>query len=127
MLFLLNYSITDGGIERAIMWTINEKTFITLTVLGIVIIMISIPLYLGKVKMNGVYGFRIRKAFESEQNWYRINRYGARALILWAVVLMAVGIICLFVHPQYVLNTARGGMISIIIPIMLTIAFGRRI
>ena len=109
------------------MWTINEKTFITLTVLGIVIILISIPLYLGKVKMNGVYGFRIRKAFESEQNWYRINRYGARALMLWALILMAVGIICLFVQPQYVLNTARAGFISIIIPIMLTIAFGRRI
>jgi hypothetical protein len=51
------------------MWNINEKTFITLTVLGIVIILISIPLYLGRVTMNGVYGFRIRKAFESEQNW----------------------------------------------------------
>ena len=109
------------------MWTINEKTSITLTILGIVIILISIPLYLGKVKMNGVYGFRIRKAFESEQNWYLINRYGARALMLWAVVLMAVGIICLFVHPQYVLNTAKVGFISIIIPIMLTIAFGRKI
>jgi uncharacterized membrane protein len=108
------------------MWTINEKTFITLTVLGVVIILISIPLYLGKVKRNGIYGFRIRKAFESEQNWYKINRYGAKSLILWAMVLMAVGIICLFIHPQYVLNTAKVGFISIIIPIMLTIAFGRR-
>ena len=107
------------------MWTINEKTFITLTFLGVVIILISIPLYIGKVKMNGVYGFRIRKAFESEQNWYRINRYGAGALMIWAVVLMAVGIICLFVHPQYVLNTAKVGIISIIAPIMLTIVSGR--
>ena len=109
------------------MWTINEKTFITLIVLGIVTILISIPLYLGKVKMNGIYGFRIRKAFESEQNWYQINRYGAKALMLWAVVLMAVGIICLFAPPQYVLNTARISFISIIIPIILTIAFSRRI
>jgi len=109
------------------MWTINEKTFITLTFLGVIIILIAIPLYIGKVKMNGVYGFRIRKAFESEQNWYRINRYGAGALMLWAVVLMVVGIICLFVQPQYALNTARVGFISIVIPIMLTIAFGKRL
>ena len=108
------------------MWTINEKTFITLTVLGVVIILISIPLYLGKVKMNGFYGFRISKAFESEQNWYLINRYGAKALMLWAMILMTVGIICLFVQPQHVLNTAKAGFISIVIPIMLTIAFGRR-
>jgi len=109
------------------MWTINEKTFTSLTVLGVVIILISIPLYLGKVKMNCVYGFRIRKAFESEQNWYQINRYGARALMIWAMGLISIGIICLFVQPQYVLNTARVSFISIVIPIILTIAFGRRI
>ncbi|MEW6335319.1 MAG: SdpI family protein [Thermodesulfobacteriota bacterium] len=108
------------------MWTINEKTFITLIALGVVTILLSIPLYLGRVKRNRIYGIRIRRAFESEQNWYRINRYGAGALILWAVNLMAVGTLCLFVDARFVLNIAKVGIISIIIPIMLTIAYGRR-
>jgi len=98
-----------------------------MTVLAIVIIVISIPLYLGKVKRNAVYGFRIRKAFESEQNWYLINRYGALLLMIWAVVLAILGIACLFVHPQYVLHIVKAGFISILIPVLLTIAFARRI
>jgi hypothetical protein len=106
---------------------INEKACITLISLGIVVILISIPLYLGKVKRNGVYGFRIRQAFESEQSWYQINRYGAGALIIWALLLMAVGIICLFIEPQDVLDLTKIGFISIIVPVLLTISFGRKI
>ena len=117
----------DEGVKFSFMWTINEKASITLIVIGVVVILICIPLYLGKVKRNCVYGFRIQKAFESEHNWYQINRYGAKILMIWALLLMAVGIICLFVHPQHVLNMTRIGFISIIIPIILTIAFSRKL
>jgi hypothetical protein len=70
--------------------TVNAKTAVTL--LGFIPIAMSIPLYLGKIKMNYFYGFRIRKVFESEENWYLINRYGSKALVRWSVVVMAVGI-----------------------------------
>ncbi len=108
------------------MWTINEKTCIILILLGLTVVAVSIPLYLGKVKRNAAYGFRIRKALESDQNWYRINRYGAISLIVWAICLMAAGIICLSVPPDYVLMAAKACFVSIIVPILLTIAFARR-
>ncbi len=44
---------------------------------------ISLPLVKRKIKMNGLYGIRIAKAFESEDNWYSINEYGGRQLIIW--------------------------------------------
>jgi hypothetical protein len=56
---------------------------VTLVCLGFILIAISIPLYLGKIKMNRIYGFRIRKAFESEENWYEINRYRAHKSADW--------------------------------------------
>jgi SdpI/YfhL protein family len=77
------------------METVNAKTAVTLVCLGLILIGVSIPLFLGKIKMNCVYGFRIRKAFESEENWYRINRYGAKALMGWSVIIVAIGITCL--------------------------------
>ena len=59
------------------------KTAITFACLnifvGLVLILVCIPLYRGTVKMNRTYGFRCRGAFESEKNWYRINRFGAGA------------------------------------------------
>jgi hypothetical protein len=70
------------------MGTVNVKTAVTLVCLGLVLIAVSIPLLLGKIKMNSVYGFRIRKALESEENWYEINYYGAKALIRWSGIII---------------------------------------
>jgi uncharacterized membrane protein len=107
--------------------TIQEKTAITFFVLGLVLILVSLPLYLGKVKRNRLYGFRIPKAFESEENWYRINRYGAKVLILWTLVLMMVAVSCLYVRPEYVTTLANIGFLSIVIPIVQTIHFARKL
>jgi SdpI/YfhL protein family len=78
------------------METVNAKTAATLVCLGLILIGVSIPLLLGKIKMNYFYGFRIRKAFESEENWYEINSYGAKAMIRWSLVIIAAGIACLY-------------------------------
>jgi uncharacterized membrane protein len=109
------------------MWTINEKTCITLILLGLTAIIVSLPLYLGKVKRNIAYGFRIKKAFESDQNWYLINRYGAKLLIIWAICLMAAATIGLFIPPEHVLTVAKAGIVSIIVPVLLTMGFARRL
>jgi len=63
---------------------------------AIVTIAISVPLILRKVKMNHWYGVRIPAAFESEEAWFDINRYGGRLLLLWGVamaVTAAVGVL----------------------------------
>ena len=77
--------------------------------------------------MNAVYGFRIRKAFESDRNWYQINRYGAKALMGWSVVIMGIGIACLYVEPRYVLTLAKIGFLSLLVPIGLTLYYARRL
>ncbi len=108
------------------MLTINVKTAITLNTLGIILILVSIPLLLEKIKMNRFYGFRIRKAFESEENWYRINKYGAKALICWSVVMMAIGIVCLFVEPQHVLTIANVSFLTVLVPVVQTLYYAKR-
>ena len=60
------------------METVNAKTAVTLVCLGFILIAVSIPLCLGKIKMNRFCGFRIQKAFESEENWYRSTDSGPR-------------------------------------------------
>ena len=109
------------------MESVNVKTAITLVCLGFILIAVSIPLYLGKIKRNYVYGFRIRKALESEENWYSINRYGAKALMSWSVVIMAIGIICLYIEPQHVLTVAKVTFISLLVPVVQTLYYARRL
>jgi hypothetical protein len=77
-----------------------DTTSITLGIsnifLAVTLIVISIPLIKRKVSMNKVYGVRIKKAFESEENWYKINAYGGKQLILWSLPLVLLGIATFF-------------------------------
>ncbi len=85
---------------------------------GILFIGISIPLLRGKIPMNQAYGFRIQKAFASNDNWYAINKYGAKQLLIWSSIVVAAGIILLFVPIPPILR---------VIPLILgtTIAIAR--
>jgi len=60
-------------------------------------IVMSIPLLKGHVKMNKLYGIRVKKAFESDETWYKVNAYGAKRIIIWSLPLFIVGIVCFFV------------------------------
>lgn len=61
------------------------------------IIAVSVPLILGKIKMNHIYGIRVKKSFESEANWYAINAFGGKQLVIWSLPMILMGIGCFFV------------------------------
>ena len=53
---------------------------------GSLLISLSIPLYLGKIPPNPIYGFRVPKTLDNPKLWYKVNRYSARFLILTGVL-----------------------------------------
>lgn len=55
------------------------------------------PLIQGKVKPNDWYGVRIPAAFESEEAWFDINRYGGRLLSKVGLLLMLCAVTGFFV------------------------------
>jgi len=58
---------------------------------GVLTVVTALPLALGRVAPNPAYGFRFRKAFASEANWYRINRTGGVMLIAFGAGLVLFG------------------------------------
>lgn len=68
--------------------------------IGLLLIAVSIPLILQRIKMNAWYGVRIPKAFESESNWYAINRVGGRWMAGAGLVLTAIGAFVLVRPPS---------------------------
>jgi uncharacterized membrane protein len=73
---------------------LNEAVFlagVVNLVVALICIALSIPLIRGKVEMNAMYGVRIRKSFASAENWYKINRYGGKAMIGWTIPVIALG------------------------------------
>ncbi len=65
-------------------------------IVACLIIGMSIPLIMDKISMNQIYGFRFSKSFESKENWYKINRFGGKQLIIWSIPLFFIGIITFF-------------------------------
>jgi uncharacterized membrane protein len=63
---------------------------------GVLFIAISLPLVMGKIPMNSFCGVRFKKSYESEENWYKINRYGGQQLIIWSIVLVILGVSTIF-------------------------------
>ena len=85
---------------------------------GVMFILVSIPLVAKKVPMNRLYGFRLSQAFESDENWYAINRYGGKQCIAWSVPLICIGTLY-FVFPiNEFENPIQNGLLAIA-PIVL--------
>lgn len=88
---------------------------------AILFIILSIPLIMRKVKMNRFYGVRIKKSFESEENWYTLNAYGGKQLAVWSIPLILAGVLCFFV-PITEQNNDLMSIILCVVPITACIA-----
>jgi uncharacterized membrane protein len=87
---------------------------------GLLLIVVAIPLILGRVPMNRWYGVRIRKAFESERNWYEINRYGGKWLV---AVGAAVALLGLVFWPAGRLEAPWIVWLALAVPLVIAIPF----
>ena len=65
--------------------------------IALIVFILSIPLFRGKVSRNFLYGIRTSKALESDENWYKINKYGAKQLMIWSIPLALIGFAVLLV------------------------------
>lgn len=72
---------------------INLISGIALCSIGVLLVLLCKPLAMRKVKPNRWYGIRFRESFQSEENWYRINEFGARRMIPWGLFLALIGLI----------------------------------
>ncbi len=77
--------------------TIRTIFALTDVISGVVLIAISLPILFNKIPPNYLYGVRTPKAFLSDENWYLINRNGAKCFISWALVLVVLGGLKFFV------------------------------
>jgi len=98
--------------------------------IGLVFLAISLPLRRGSVPRNGLYGFRFRRAFTSEEHWQQINRYGARQMIRWSLLIMVLGIATFFLPLQenvgLIIIVAVIPPLLILIPVIETYRYAQR-
>jgi hypothetical protein len=59
---------------------------------SLLMIGLAIPLALGKVKPNWVYGFRTPRTINNPDIWYPVNAYAGKALIYAGIVILTVSL-----------------------------------
>ena len=52
---------------------------------------------MNKVKRNFFFGFRSSKSLLNDENWYKINHYGARQFMRLSIILFIFGVVCFFI------------------------------
>jgi SdpI/YfhL protein family len=82
--------------------TAFDQTVVAFALLAVGIIMFAfcLPLIKPKVRMNRIYGTRVRESFTSEERWLDINAYGGRQFALWSLPIVVTGIVGLLL-PTY--------------------------
>lgn len=68
---------------------------------GLLMLGLSVPLILGKVPRNTIYGVRTPTSLASDEQWYRINVYGGRVLAWWSVPIILTGVAGWMLSPAY--------------------------
>jgi hypothetical protein len=57
---------------------------------GAILTALSLPLIVGKIGPNGLYGFRVKATMENPKLWYAVNKFaGVRLLITGIVTILA--------------------------------------
>ncbi len=89
----------------------------------------SIPLVMGKIPMNPIYGVRFKKSFESEENWYKINKYGGKQLIIWSIPLFMTGVLTFFLpikgNSVFTNLVAGAPLIFLIVPAYMSYKYAK--
>jgi hypothetical protein len=90
--------------------------------LGLFLVIRLIPLYFNMIGPNPFYGVKIAKAFESEENWYKLNRYCAKQGIIWGALIALLGLCCFLpLSDVYCLYIALILPVAAAIPPIITI------
>jgi len=104
---------------------IRSYLLLIFLIIGITEVILSIPLILEKVPRNGLYGFRTQKTQSSDEIWYKSNKFIARDLFISGLIVVIGNLILLFINSEMSLrNTTIIGLLTIIIPIIITLYRG---
>lgn len=99
-------------------------------ILAIITAAISVPLVKRKIPKNYIYGVRIYKAFESDENWYAINAYAGRQLIVWSVPTLILGVVTLFLplaDHQYLFAVPFLAVFFLLVPMVSVVRYSRNL
>lgn len=81
---------------------------------GVILVALSIPMLLRRVKPNYWYGFRTRKTLANVQVWYDVNAYAGKRLLVSGILITAAAILFAFV-PEMSVDAYAWWMLAVVV------------
>jgi uncharacterized membrane protein len=83
---------------------------------GCFLVFLCLPLFLGLVPPNRWYGIRVPAAYDSRENWYKVNRFGSVVLLACGAMFCFVGALPVLLHWH---PTDQGELLLVVLPLVL--------
>lgn len=102
-----------------------SNLFVSFLIIGI-----SIPLVMGKVPINKMYGIRFRKSYETEETWYKVNHYGGKQLIIWSIPLALLGFFTLFLTIKenvFLISLIACAPLIVLVPVFKSYRYSKKL
>jgi len=64
---------------------------------GVILVALSIPMILGKVAPNPIYGFRVPDTMNNPKIWYAVDAYSGKWLLITGLIFIATCILSNFI------------------------------
>jgi uncharacterized membrane protein len=90
--------------------------------LGTVFILLGIPLAMGKVKPNDLYGLRIPKTLENPEIWYKANAFAGKALSLCGAFVLILAPVYPYAAERLGLGKSALGTLALAIEVLPILA-----
>ncbi len=109
-----------------VIFAVNHHPFL---IPSIIILLASIPLVLGIVPRNRVYGIRTCKTMSDDSVWYPANRFGGWALIISSSISIVVSWVMPYdpIHFTTFLIALGGFIVPLMTGVILTLWYCRKL
>ena len=96
---------------------------VTMILVGMLEIIMGLPLLLGKVKPNWIYGFRLPKTLSDDETWYKSNRYVGRDFVVAGIIVILGSMFLLVLNQSFTVTeiTQIGVPLLVVPPIIILI------
>lgn len=64
---------------------------------GLLLATLSIPMVMGKIPPNGLYGFRVKKTMDNPEIWYTVNVYSGKWLLAASLVQALAAVVAFYI------------------------------
>lgn len=67
---------------------------------GLLPVILAIPMIMGKVPPNNLYGFRTKKTHSNPEIWYPANAYAGKWLLVWGMLMIVAALLLPWLLPD---------------------------